>query len=146
MLVQPYFNFDGRAEEAFTFYEKTLGARKEMMIRNSEAPPSAEGGCGDGGGMPPLPPGSENKILHISFRIGESLVMGSDGPCAGKPKFEGISMALTVAHEGVAKDKFAALSSGGGQVQMPLIPTFFSPAFGMVQDKFGVSWMIVAEA
>jgi PhnB protein len=87
------------------------------------------------------PPGGENKVMHASFKIGESMVMASDCHCAGQPKFQGFSLSLTLPNEAAADKAFAALAEGG-QVQMPLSKTFFSPRFGVVADRFGVSWMI----
>jgi PhnB protein len=134
MQVQPYLNFNGRCEEAVEFYRRALGAEVTMLMRfkeNPEAPPP---------GMGP-PPGTENKVLHTSFRIGDSTVMASDGRCTGTSTFQGVSLSLTVASETEAQRRFAALADGG-QVQMPLKKTFFSPSFGMVADRFGVSWMV----
>jgi PhnB protein len=132
--VQPYLFFDGRCEEALAFYRKALGAELVMMMRFAESPD------------PPPPdviaPGSENKIMHASLRIGDSEVMASDGCCTGRPEFKGVSLSLEVASEEEADRLFAALSEGG-QVQMPIGETFFSSRFGMVADRFGVSWMIV---
>ncbi len=88
-----------------------------------------------------IPPGSENKIMHASFRVGDTMVMASDGHCTGKIDFQGFSLSLTVANEAEAERKFAALQEGG-QVQMPLAKTFWSPRFGMVADRFGVGWMV----
>ena len=136
-LVQSYLFFNGRCEEAIEFYRKALGAEVEMMIRFKESPEPQPPGM--------VPPGFENKIMHASFRIGDSLIMASDGSCHGKPSFQGISLSLTVASEAEAQRLFAALSDGG-QVQMPLTKTFFSAGFGMVADRFGVSWMIVVQA
>ena len=79
--------------------------------------------------------------MHASFRIGETTVMASDGRCRGQPSFQGFSLSLTVPDEAEADRLFAALGDGG-QVQMPLTKTFFSPRFGMVADRFGVSWMV----
>lgn len=135
MLVQPYVFFDGRCEEAFQFYEKAVGARLEMKMKYKESPEKHPPGM--------LPPGYEEKIMHMSFHVGKSLVMASDGMCGGDAKFEGMSLALSVDTEGEAQKVFAALSEGGN-VQMPMNKTFFSPAFGMVADKFGVHWMIMA--
>src|ERR1700754_948173 len=135
MQVQAYLNFDGRCEEAVEFYRKAVGAQVEMMMRNKESPEPPPPGM--------LPPGNENKILHTSFRIGDTVVMASDGPCGGKPNFQGISLALSVASDAEAKIKFAALSDGG-QVHMPLTKTFFSSSFGMLADRFGVNWMVMA--
>jgi PhnB protein len=130
MQIQPYLNFDGRCEEAIDFYKKTLGAELTMLLRYSETPEP---------GM--APPGSENKVCHAAFRIGESTVMASDGGCRGTAGFQGITLNLSVASEAEADRVFAALAEGG-KVEMPLMKTFFSPRFGMVADRFGVSWMI----
>lgn len=134
MKVQPYLFFDGRCEEALEFYRKALGAELLMMMRFSESPDPLPPGM--------IAPGSENKILHASMRIGDSEVMASDGCCTGKPEFKGTSLSLEVASESEADRLFEALSEDG-QVQMPIGKTFFSPRFGMVADRFGVSWMIV---
>ena len=133
MLVQPYLFFDGRCEEAVEFYRRTLGAEVQMLMRYKESP------------EPPPPdmvaPGSENKIMHVSVRIGETTVMASDGSCRGKPSFHGFSLSLTVADVAEAERTFAALSDGGS-VQMPLAQTFWSTRFAMLTDRFGVAWMI----
>jgi PhnB protein len=80
--------------------------------------------------------------MHASLRIGDSQVMASDGYCQGKGAFQGISLSLTVASEAEAERKFAALAEGG-KVQLPLTKTFFSPRFGMVADRFGLTWMVI---
>jgi PhnB protein len=134
MQVQPYLFFDGRCEEAIEFYKSTLGIKVEMLMRMKDSPePHPPGMC---------PPGSENNVMHASFRIGDTLVMASDGMGKGKPEFKGFSLSLDAATEAEADRLFAALGKGG-QVQMPLSKTFFSPRFGMVADRFGVSWMII---
>jgi PhnB protein len=89
-----------------------------------------------------IPPGSENKVMHASFRIGDSTLMASDGRCLGKPNFQGFALSVTVPSDAEADRLFAALGDGG-QVQMPMAKTFFSSRFGMVADRFGVSWMII---
>lgn len=141
MQLQPYLFFDGRCEEAVEFYRKNLGAEVTMLMRFKEAPPS-EGEAGCEGGPPP---GSEEKIMHMSMKIGDTTVMASDGMCQGKPSFQGFSLALTVANDAEAQRQFGLLADGG-VVQQPLIKTFFSSSFGMVADRFGVSWMIVVES
>lgn len=133
MNVQPYLFFDGRCEEALEFYRSALGAEVTMLMRNNESPEPPPPGM--------VPPGSENKILHASFRVGDTTLMASDGHCAGKPIFKGFSLSLTAANEAEAERLFGALGNGG-QVQMPLTKTFFSPRFGMVTDRFGVPWMV----
>ena len=132
MQVQSYLNFDGRCEEAIEFYRRTLGAEVEMLMRFKDAPPEA---CGPGA----APPG--DKVMHASFRVGKSTLMASDCHCGGQPNFQGFSLSLTVPNDAEAERRFAALADGG-QVQMPLTKTFFSSRFGMVADRFGVSWMI----
>lgn len=132
MQVQPYLFFDGRCEEALEFYRAALGARVQMLMRFKDSPQSAAG---------TIPPGGENKVMHASFSIGDTTVLASDGNCAGQPAFQGFALSLTVPSAAEAESLFAALGAGG-QVQMPLTQTFFSPRFGMVADRFGVSWMI----
>jgi PhnB protein len=94
--------------------------------------------------LPPgmVPPGSENKVMHAAMRIGEATVMASDGHCQSKPSFQGFSLSLDAPNAAEADRLFAALADGG-QVQMPLGKTFFSPRFGMVADRFGVGWMVI---
>jgi PhnB protein len=90
------------------------------------------------------PPGAENKVMHASFRVGDTLVMASDGHCKGQPKFEGFSLVVNVASTAEAERVFGAIGKGG-HVDMPLTKTFFSPSFGMLHDRFGVSWMVIVE-
>jgi PhnB protein len=137
MVVQAYLFFDGRCEEALGFYQRALGAELEMMLRFKEGPQPSSPGM--------VPPGSEDKVMHASFRIGDTTVMASDGRCLGKPSFQGFALSITAANEAQADRTFAALADGG-EVQMPLGKTFFSPRFGMLTDRFGVSWMVVVPA
>ncbi len=137
MKVETYLSFEGSCEEALEFYKQVLGAEVTMLMRNQDSPEAPPPGM--------LPPGSERKILHSSFRIGDSVVMASDGMCNGNSSFGGFSLALTVNDQADAERKFAALGQGG-EIRMPLTKTFFSPAFGIVADRFGVSWMVVVEA
>ena len=137
MQVQPYLFFDGRCEEAIGFYREAIGAKVEMLMRMKDSPePPQPGMC---------PPGSENKVMHAALRVGETMVMASDGRCLGKPSFQGFSLSLNAKDEPDAKRLFNALADGG-QVQMPLGKTFFAPCFGMVADRFGVSWMVIVLA
>jgi PhnB protein len=133
MEVLPYLFFDGRTEEALAFYRRTLGAEVEAIHRFKDSPEPARPGT--------VPPGSEDKVMHVTFRLGGATIMASDGNCQGKPNFQGFSLSLNVATEAEAENFFAALADGG-QVQVPLTKTFFSPRFGIVADRFGVSWMV----
>jgi PhnB protein len=137
MPVTPYLFFDGRCEEAIEFYKKTLGAEVSMLMRFKDSPEPA----------PPRmhPPGTENKVMHACMRIAGTAVMASDGRAQGKPKFEGFALSINPADEAEAERTFKALAEGG-QVQMPLSKTFFAKSFGMVTDRFGVTWMIIVES
>jgi PhnB protein len=128
-VLQPYLFFNGRCEEALEFYRSALGAEVTALMRFKDSP------------EPSCAPGSEQKVMHASFRVGEATVMASDGRCDGQPSFQGFSLSLTFNDVASAEKLFAALGDQG-QVQMPMTKTFFSPAFGMVADRFGVSWMI----
>ena len=128
--VQPYLFFEGRCQEALEFYRKALGAEVTALMRYKDSPDQTM-----------VQPGSEDKVMHSSFRIGETTVMASDGRSSGHPSFQGFALSLTVTTEAEAERLFAAIVDGG-QVIMPLTTTFFSPRFGMTTDRFGVSWMV----
>lgn len=134
MLVQPYLNFDGRCEEALEFYRTAIGAEVTFKMRMKESPEPHPPGM--------VAPGSDEKIMHAAFRVGESMMMASDGYSGGKPEFKGITMSLSPATDEEARRLFMALSDGG-QVHMPLAETFFATSFGMLADRFGVPWMVV---
>jgi PhnB protein len=137
MKVEPYLFFDGRCEEAIEFYRGALDAEVVMLMRFDESPEAPPPGR--------LPPGSGRKIMHAALRIGETTVMASDGDCQGRAQFAGFSLAISVADAAEAERRFAALGDGG-EIVMPLGKTFFSPAFGMLRDRFGVGWMVLAAA
>jgi len=137
MQAQPYLFFEGRCEEALAFYTKALGAPVTALMRYREAPDPPPPGM--------LPPGTEDKLMHASFRLGSTEVMLSDGLCSGTPKFGGFSLAVDAADEAAARRMFDALADGG-QVTMPLGKTFWSPCFGMLTDRFGVGWMVMVAA
>jgi len=136
MQVESYLFFDGRCDEALEFYRKHLGAEVTMLMRFKDSPEPHQPGM--------IPPGAENKVMHASFRVGDTTVMASDGRCTGQPNFQGFALSLGVATEAEADRYFTALAEGG-QVHMPLTKTFFASRFGMIADRFGVSWMIIAE-
>ena len=130
MQVQPYLFFEGRCEEALEFYRRALGAEVTALMRSKDSPDPAM-----------ALPGGEDKIIHAMLRVAETTLLASDGRCQGRPSFEGFALSITAPSEAEAQRLFSALSDGG-QVQMPLTKTFFSPSFGMVADRFGVSWML----
>ena len=134
MQVQPYLFFDGRCEEAIEFYRSALGAEVTMLMRFKDSPEPPQPGM--------VPPGSENKVMHASFRIGETTVMASDGRCQGQPSFQGFSLSLIGAERG--RGRAAVRRSGRRRAGADAAgKTFFSPRFGMVADRFGVSWMVL---
>ena len=129
MQIRPYLFYNGRCEEAIEFYRAKVGAEVTMLMRNKDNPDPASSH------------GAEEKVMHASLRIGDTTVFVSDGRCTGQLSFQGFALSLTVPDDAEAERLFAALGDGG-QVQMPLTKTFFSPKFGMVTDRFGVLWMI----
>lgn len=133
MEFSTYMFFDGRCEEAATFYRHAIGAEVLVMMRYSESPDPHPPGM--------VPPGFENKVMHMTLKIGDSTLMAADD-CTGHPKFAGFSLSLAPKTEAEAGLLFAALSEGG-TVKMPLTKTFFSPKFGMLTDRFGVGWMVM---
>jgi PhnB protein len=132
-IVQAYLFFNGNCEEAVEFYRQALGAEVEMIMRFKDAPDAPPPGM--------LAPGYENKVMHTSFRIGQTVVMASDGCGTEKTSFQGFSLSLALTNEADADRYFNALAVGG-KVNMPLGKTFWSPRFGMLEDKFGIGWMI----
>ncbi|CAA2108335.1 VOC family protein [Variovorax paradoxus] len=140
MKVQSYLSFEGRCDEALGFYKKALGAEVVQLMRYSEAPapePSDNADASCGGAMP-----SPDKVMHAVVRIGETELMASDGRCSGQPEFKGVMLALTASTDAEARQWFDALADGG-QVMQPLMKTFFTSSFGMLNDRFGVSWLLV---
>jgi PhnB protein len=133
MHVQPYLFFDGRCEEAIEFYKKNLGAEVDMLMRFKDSPEPAA-----------RPPTNGDKVMHASFKIGDTQLMASDGHSNGSPKFEGFALSIAAKDEADADRMFNALSAGG-KVTMPMGKTFFSPRFGMCADRFGVNWMVIVQ-
>ncbi len=134
MKVEPYLILNGRCDEAIAFYQKALGAEVTFQMRVSESPDPVPPGA--------LPPGFENKIMHANLRIGDTSLMVSDGNQVTR-EFKGFTLSLGVADAAEAERAFNALAVGG-KVTVPLGKTFWSPAFGMVEDQFGVGWMVIA--
>ncbi|HEY9154704.1 MAG TPA: VOC family protein [Opitutaceae bacterium] len=134
VLVQPYLFFNGRCDEALAFYQKSLGAKVDFIMRYNESPQPPPPGA--------IPAGFEKKVMHVTFRIGDNILMASDGD-EDKPAFGGFSLSLTLPTEDEARAAFNALADGG-QVSLPLGKTFWSPCFGMLKDRFGIAWMITS--
>ncbi|MEN0077184.1 MAG: VOC family protein [Paracraurococcus sp.] len=131
MPLCPYLFFDGRCEEAFTRYQQVLGGRITAMLRHAGTPAEAH-----------VPPEWRDKIMHACLELeGGMQLMASD---AAPPYFrppQGFSVQLSVGTVEEAERIFAALAEGGN-VTMPLAPTFWATRFGMLTDRFGVPWML----
>ena len=134
MQVQPYLFFDGRCREALEFYKQAIGAKVAVLMRWKDSPDQSM-----------TPPDDAEKVMHAQFQIGDTTVMASDGRNSGKPNFEGFALSILAGSEAEADGMFAALADGG-EVQMPLAQTFWSPAFGVVVDRFGTPWEITVRA
>ena len=134
MQVQPYLHFNGRCQEAIDFYRKALGAEVTMLMHFKD--------CLEPQQSSMISPENKDKVMHAALKIGDTTVFASDGRCTGTTSFQGFALSLDAKNEAEAKRLFGALAEGG-QVQMPLTKTFFSPSFGMVADKFGVGWMVI---
>lgn len=134
MSFSPYLFFSGNCTEAFQRYHEIFGGDLQVMT-HAELPEGAE----------PMPGAEPHHVMHASIRIGDSLLMGSDDPTGdGGPK-TGVAVSYSAPDVAETKRVFAALSDGG-EVQMKVEPTFWSPGFGACVDRFGVSWMIDTEA
>ncbi len=131
-MIQTYLTFEGRCEEAVEFYKQALGAEVQMLMRYKDSPEPPPG-CDS--------PQNAEKVMHAEFRVGETLLMASDGRCSGSPTFQGFSLSIPATDVAEAEQYFTALAEGG-RVIMPLGKTFWSPAFGMLTDRFGVPWMV----
>jgi PhnB protein len=130
MNTNLYLNFSGNCSEAFSFYEKVFGSKRLMTMTYGEAPQGA-----------PVPADWSSKVMHTAMPVGSITLMGCDAPPNRSTPLGGFHMSLDDKNEAEVKRLYAALSEGGS-VTMPLAPTFWSPLFGMCQDKFGVSWMV----
>ena len=133
MKVQPYLFFDGSCDEAIAFYKNSLGAEVVTVMHYKDSPEPEM--CS---------PATADKVMHASLRFGDTEVMMSDGRCEGKRNFQGFSLTLTVMDIPEAERVFGILAEGG-EVQMPMTETFWSPRFGMVADRFGMSWMVMVQ-
>ncbi|BFM10697.1 hypothetical protein R50072_08500 [Simiduia litorea] len=131
--INSYLFFSGRCEEALNFYQQHLNAKVEMLMRFNESPEPVPDEM--------LQEGFDNKVMHAEFSVGPNRILASDG-CGDGTAMSGFSLALTVQEKAHAGRIFEALAHGG-DVQVPLAETFWSPLFGSVTDQFGVSWMIM---
>ncbi len=133
MEVSPYLFFSGTCEEALKFYEETLGARIEGVLKNEGSPAQKD-----------LPPDWKDKVLHARFRIGDHVLMASDAPPGHYRPPQGFSISVSLDDNRKAEQIFNKLAETGS-VQMPFGPTFWAKGFGMCVDRFGIPWMVNSE-
>jgi len=131
MFIQPYLYFEGRCEEALEFYRSAVGAQVTVLMRWKDGPQPQQHA-----------PGTENKVMHAAFRIGDTEVLASDGRSQGRPTFQGFALALSTSSDAETERVFRSLAEGG-QVLQELTSTFFTSHFGMLVDRFGVAWTLL---
>lgn len=134
MPIEPYLFFEGRCDEALAFYRATLGAEVTLLMRFRDSPAEMHAR---------IPAERMDKVMHARAVIGDAVLLASDGNCSGEMSVQGVALSLTLADTAAARRTFDALAAEG-QVRMAFSPTFFSPGFGVVADKFGVPWMVMA--
>lgn len=131
--VEPYLYFQGRCEEALNYYRDAIAADAMVVARFGDIPGS------------PSPPAAAGKVAHAVLRIGDTVVLASDGPVQGQPQFAGFSLSLTASDDAQAEKLFAALGDGG-QIQVPMAATPFASRLGILTDRFGVPWMVTTQS
>jgi PhnB protein len=134
MNIVPYLWFNGTCAEAFRFYEKVLGGKIGDMLPHAGTPASAH-----------VPADWQDKIMHASMKVGDSVLMGSDVPPAFQKNPQGFAVSLHVKNEDEAERVFKALAEDG-TVTMPMEKTFWAARFGMLTDRFGTPWMVNCDA
>ena len=127
MEISPYVMFDGQCREAFTAYKAILGGELHL-VTYGDAPP---------GQGPPQPP---DHVMHARLEAKGAVLMASDGPDGDAGK-DNVWISLTVDDAAEAERIYGALAEGGNVV-MPIGETFWALRFGMLKDRFGVSWMV----
>jgi PhnB protein len=130
MKLNPYLFFDGRCEDAFTFYAGLFGGTIEAMLPYAGSPAADD-----------VPADWQNKIMHACLVSDAMTLMGSDPPPQCRQSPQGIFVSLQIEEPGEAERLFAALAEGGA-VRMPLGETFWALRFGMLVDRFGIPWMV----
>lgn len=141
MIINPYLNFNGNAEEVFNFYKAIFGGEFPFVMRFSEMPSGAADGDGCAGDE--IPAADQDGMMHISLPVGQTMLMASDVPSNMPPATSGtnVSLCLSVDSRDDADRIFAALSAGGAVV-MPMADQFWGDYYGMLVDKYQIQWMI----
>jgi PhnB protein len=133
MRIEPYLSFGGRCEEALGFYARCLGGTIVALNRYAGSPLDT----------PKLPAGWKDKVLHAELEAEGTRILASDGlPGAARPVFSGITLSLDLGEDKQRAERIFDALAEGGQVRMPLAPKFWGAAMGMLQDRYGVGWMV----
>ena len=133
MSIDIYLHFNGNCREVFEFYRSIFGGDFEMLSTFREGPEDM-----------PLAEDVLDQVMHVSYPIGSSVLMGSDVPAEfAPPPVQGSNFSITYTAEsrGDADELFAKLSDGG-TVTMPMEDQFWGDYFGACIDKFGISWQL----
>ena len=134
MPFNPYLFFGGNCREAFTRYQEIFGG--ELTVLTMADAPGGEGEA---------PAGKEDYVIHAALTFEGHLLMASDDPMNDNfGAVQGMMVSFSTPDVGEAKRVYDALAEGGTQTQ-PMMETFFSPAWGMVTDRFGTPWMVGAD-
>jgi PhnB protein len=133
MELNPYIFFDGTCEEALKFYEETLGAKLDGVMKNAGSPAEEH-----------VPAEWRDKVLHARFSIDDNVLMASDAPPGHYRAPQGFSISISYNDVQKAEEIFNKLAQGGA-TQMPFGPTFWAKGFGMCVDRFGIPWMVNSE-
>lgn len=130
MKLYVQLNFPGTCADAFQFYEKHLGGRIAMIMRQNEAPGA--------------PPNATSAVIHARMEIADTVLIGNDVPANVFQKMRSVYLYLALDTAAEAERVYQILSESG-EVYMPLEETFFASRFAMLRDRFGVSWSIIHE-
>lgn len=133
MKLIPYLTFDGDATEAFERYAEIFGGDFTYRLTFGESPFASK-----------MPPETHDKVMNGRLRVGKNMLMASDNHQGNYAPPRGVSLCVSVGELGEAKRIFGELAEGG-EVRMPFEKTFWSVGFGMVADRFGISWMVNCE-
>jgi len=130
MKLYTQLNFGGNCEEAFRFYEKHLGGKISMIMKQNEAPGA--------------PAGASNAVIHARMDIGDTVLIANDVPGTVFQKMRSVYLYLSLDSDEEA-DRVHNLLADGGEIFMPMAATFYASRFSMLRDRFGVSWSIIHE-
>lgn len=131
MQLIPYLSFNGECREAFAFYHQVLGGKLEPPMTYGESPMCDQ-----------MPPGTEDRVMHIQLEAGGALLMGADGPPGQATQTASQTCINVVVDDAAEAERVFGGLAEGGSVQMAIEETFWAHRFGMLTDRYGKPWMI----